>query len=134
MASFAAIGIRGANMVGRRDLPGRRWLSIVLRALHLAGVVLCAVGILGASAPAPAAVALLLATGFALYGLDLWQHPPLWREVAGVFVLVKLALVVAMALLPAAAATLFWLLLLSSALVSHAPHGVRHRRLIGPRV
>jgi hypothetical protein len=117
-------------MVGRRDLPGRRWLSIVLRALHLAGVVLCAVGILGIGTPSPGAVALMLATGIALYALDLWQHPRLWREVAGLFVLCKLVLVAAMALVPAAAVALFWLLLLSSAVVSHAPHGFRHRRIV----
>ncbi len=118
-------------MVSRRVFPGRRWVSIALRAGHLAGVVLSAVGILGAGAPSAAGVALLLVTGLALYGLDLWHHPGLWREVAGVFVLLKLAGVVAMALAPAAAAPLFWLLLLSSAVVSHAPHGVRHRRIVG---
>jgi len=117
-------------MADKRSLPGRRWLSIVLRALHLAGVVLCAVGILGAGAPSATAVALLLATGFVLYALDLWQHPRLWREVAGLFVLCKLALVAAMALVPGVAVPLFWLLLLSSAVISHAPHSFRHRRII----
>jgi hypothetical protein len=119
------------SMVGRRDFPGRRWVSIALRALHLSGVVLYAVGILGAGGPSRAAVALLLLTGIALGGLDWWHHPPLWREVAGAFVALKLLLIVAMILVPPLAGPLFWLVLLASAVVSHAPRGVRHRRILG---
>jgi len=118
-------------MVRKGNLPGRRWLSIVLRSLHLAGVVLAAVGIFGNGTPPVAGVVLMLFTGFALYRIDLWHHPDLWREVAGVFILVKLIILLAMSLAPDIAGILFWLLLVSSSVVSHAPRGFRHRRILG---
>jgi hypothetical protein len=43
-------------------------------------------------------------------------------------VLLKLALVAAMAAWPGAALPLFWALLVLSAVVSHAPKGLRHWR------
>jgi hypothetical protein len=131
MRDAAAVLVADSSMVGRRDFPGRRWTSIALRALHLAGVVLCAAGILGAGRPAPPGIALMLLTGLALYGLDWWHHPPLWREVAGVFVAVKLVLLGVMILVPPLASALFWLLLLASAIVSHAPRTIRHRSILG---
>jgi hypothetical protein len=47
-----------------------------------------------------------------------------------VFVAVKLALSLAMLLVPSVAAPLFWLLLVSSTVISHAPQDFRRRRLI----
>lgn len=117
--------------VGRREFPGRRWLSIAMRTLHLVGVVLTAVAIFG-NGPHPAAGAvLMLASGAALYAIDLWHHRELWRELAGVFVAAKLALLVAMLLVPDMAAFLFWLLVVTSSVVSHAPRTFRHMRLLG---
>ena len=118
-------------MGSNRDSSRRRWLSIALRSLHLAGVVDAAVGVLGHGSPHATGIVLMLLTGFVLYGIDLWHHPDLWREVAGVFILVKLVLLVAMMLATHLAALLFWLLLISSSVVSHAPHAFRHRRIIG---
>lgn len=118
-------------MAGKRDFPGRRWLSIALRSLHLAGVVLAGVAVVGNGTPSFAGVVLMLVSGLALYGIDLWHHPDLWREVAGVFVLVKVAMLVAMALAPDVGGLLFWLLLVSSSVVSHAPRVFRHKRILG---
>ena len=118
-------------MAGSRESAVRRWTSIVLRALHLAGVVDAALGVLGHGTPHAAGIVLMLVTGFALYGIDLWQNHGLWREVAGVFIVVKLLGLAAMLALPAIAALLFWLLLIASSIVSHAPHSFRHRRIIG---
>jgi hypothetical protein len=120
-------------MVGSRETAARRWTSIVLRSLHLAGVVDAALGVLGHGTPHAAGIVLMLVTGFALYGIDLWQNHGLWREVAGVFIVVKLLGLAAMLALPAIAALLFWLLLIASSIISHAPHALRHRRLIGGR-
>jgi hypothetical protein len=58
------------------------------------------------------------------------------REVAGAFVLVKLALVAWMALDPRQAVWVFWLLLVASSVASHAPKGFRHwptRKATSPR-
>jgi hypothetical protein len=118
-------------MTGNRELSWRRWLSIALRTLHIVGVVLAAVAFLGNGDHAVAGVLLMLLSGFALFAIDVWQRPGLWREVAGAFIFVKLLVMVAMLLAPGMAALLFWLLLVSSSVVSHAPHGFRHRRILG---
>ncbi len=109
----------------------RRWASIACRSMHLAGVVLVGVGIVGNGPPVAFGGALMLVTGLALYALDLWRHPDLWREVAGAFVIVKLIVIAAMLYAPSAAAPLFWVLLVASSLVSHAPHRFRHARVLG---
>jgi hypothetical protein len=116
--------------VAERDFPGRRWFSIALRTLHLTGVVLTGAGLFGNDSQSAAGVALMLVTGVALYALDLWHHPDLWREVAGLFVALKLAVLIAMLLVPAAAMTLFWVLLVSSSVVSHASYAFRHTRVV----
>ena len=117
-------------MVVERDFPGRRWLSVVLRSLHLAGVVLAGVGIFGNGTHVATGVVLMLLTGLALYGIDLWRHPDLWRELAGVFLLLKLIVLCAMLLVPDVAGLLFWLVLIASSVVSHAPRVFRHKRML----
>jgi hypothetical protein len=118
-------------MAGNRELAWRRWLSIVLRTLHIVGVVLAAMAFLGnGNRPVPGVVLMLL-SGFALFAIDLRQRPGLWREVAGAFILVKLLALAAMLVVPGIAALLFWLLIVTSSVVSHAPHDFRHRRILG---
>jgi len=123
--------VSGQGMAGNREFSWRRWLSIALRTLHLVGVVLAGVAFLGGGAHAVAGVALMLLSGLALFALDLWQRPDYWREVAGAFILVKLVVLVAMLAAPGLAALLFWFLVVASSVVSHAPHNVRHRRILG---
>jgi hypothetical protein len=117
-------------VIRHNDFPGHRWLGVALRTLHLVGVVLVGGGLLGAGAAFVSGVALMLVSGIALFALDLWRRPDLWKEVAGVFVAVKLAVVAAMPLLPELAVALFWLVLVTSAAVAHAPRVFRHRRLL----
>ena len=117
-------------MASKSDFPWRRWLSITLRSLHLAGVVLAGAAILGNSTLSVAGVVLMLLTGFGLYGIELWHHPGFWREVAGVFIAVKLIVLLAMLLVSDIAGPLFWFLLISSSVVSHAPWAFRHRRIL----
>jgi hypothetical protein len=118
-------------MIRKSEYRWTRWLGIALRSLHLAGVVLAGVAILGNGTLPVAGVVLMLLTGFALYGIELWHHPDLWREVAGVFIAAKLIVLLAMLLVPDLAGPLFWLLLISSSVVSHAPRVFRHRRILG---
>lgn len=114
----------------RRDFPGRRWLSIGLRSLHLVGVVLLGAAMLG-SGDREAAGTLVMVSGLLSYALDLWSQPGHFGELAGVFIVVKLLLVGAMLAFPAFALPLFWGLVVASSLVSHAPGHFRHIRVFG---
>ena len=118
-------------MPGKSKFVGRRWLSIVLRSLHLVGVVLTAIAIFGSSQHQLAASLTTFVTGVGLFGIELWRSRQHWRELAGAFVLLKLLLVLGMILMPSHAAGLFWFLLISSSLISHAPKSFRHKRLFG---
>ena len=64
-----------------------------------------------------------------MFAGDLWANPAHIREVAGFGVLLKLALVAVMAFQPPLALLLFWIILLLSTLLSHAPGALRHKRL-----
>jgi len=118
-------------MPGGPRFVGRRWLGIALRSLHLVGVVLTAIAIFGGSQHQLAATLTTFVTGVGLFGIELWRNHQHWRDLAGAFVLLKLLLVLGMILMPSHAAGLFWFLLISSSLVSHAPKSVRHKRLFG---
>ncbi len=114
-----------------RDSESERWLAVLLRSAHLAGVVWLGAKLLG-SGPAGAAGGghgpelLVLASGLVMLVMDLRARRIALNEVAGASVLAKLALVVWMALAPALAGWIFWLLVLGSSLTSHAPKGFRH--------
>lgn len=113
----------------RRDFPGRRWLLVALRSAHLVGVVLVGSALLtGQDEYRRAAAALMLLTGLGLYGIEVWSKPRHALELAGLFIPLKLAGVAAMIVLPQFAAGIFWLLLVASSIVSHAPAGFRHLR------
>ena len=118
-------------MASNKDFSAPRWASVILRSLHLAGVVLLGADLLAGNPPALPGAALTLLTGVALFGVELWRHPTLWKEVAGLFMPVKLAMLLAMLFVPHGTAALFWLVLVSSAVISHAPLAFRRRRMIG---
>lgn len=111
-----------------RDFPGKRWLNVALRTVHLGGLVLLGAALLGAGPVGPAAGVTAL-SGLAMFAIDTWANPAHLREVAGFGVLVKLLLVGLMATQPAWALSIFWLVLVLSTLLSHAPGAFRHRQL-----
>jgi len=111
-----------------RDFPGKRWLNLALRTVHLAGLVLLGAGLLGGGDIAPAAT-IVLVSGLGMFAVDTWANPGHLREVAGFGVVVKLLLVVLMASQAAWALAIFWLVLIISTLLSHAPGAFRHRKL-----
>jgi hypothetical protein len=111
-----------------RDFPGRRALNLTLRTAHLAGVVLLGAALLGGNS-LQMGIWLTLASGAGMFAGDLWANPAHVREVAGSGVLLKLVLVAAMAVRPEWAFAIFWFILVLSALLSHAPGALRHRRL-----
>lgn len=113
----------------RRDFPGRRWFSIALRTLHLVGVILAGAALFGGSPFQVAAFVLMFITGLGLFGIESWSNHRHWTELAGAFIPLKLFLVLAMILMPNYAAALFWLLVIVSSVISHAPRVFRHLRL-----
>ncbi len=112
----------------KRYFPGQRWISVVLRTMHLACVVLIAAPLLRSGDYNDNAGVLLLGTGLALFALELWSDPGHWRDLAGVIVIVKLALVMTMVSVPAYGIPIFWTLMIVSCTISHAPRRCRHWR------
>ena len=114
---------------GYRDFPGRRWLVVVLRAAHLAGVVGVGAGLLAGQGAAPGFVQLMVLSGVAMALLDAWANPVWLRELAGLSLLVKFALLGWFVVDDASRPLLFWLILVFSVIFAHAPASFRHRRL-----
>ena len=106
----------------------RRWLGIVLRSAHLAGVVWLGAALLGAPV-GPGGAWLTLASGAGLFASELIDRRVAVGELAGAVVIGKLLAVAAMLVWPAAALALFWALLLVSAVSAHAPKPLRHWRV-----
>jgi hypothetical protein len=111
-----------------RDFPGKRWLNLALRTVHLAGLVLLGAALFDASDLASGAAVVFISGGL-MFAIDTWANPAHLREVAGFGVIFKLALVGLMAVQTSWALSIFWFLLVLSTLLSHAPGGLRHRRL-----
>jgi len=114
-----------------RDFRGRRWLSVVLRGLHLVAVINLGAAVLGTppSPPTAVAAAAVLISGILVWALDLWHKPSHLVEGAGLGMLLKLALVAGMILAPSQSVPLFWIVVVWSAVFSHAPASFRNARL-----
>lgn len=113
---------------GIRDFPGKRWFNVGLRTAHLLAVVLFGAALLGAGDVATSAL-LTLGSGLAMFVIDLWANPAHLREVAGFGVIVKLSLLALAVVHPELGLAVFWVILVLSTLLSHAPGGFRHHRL-----
>jgi hypothetical protein len=108
------------------DPDVERWLAVLLRSVHLAGVVWVGAALVAGVAVPHGAGALMLASGLVMAVMDLRAGRLALREVAGAFVLLKLLLVAWMVFDPRQASWLFWTLLVASSVASHAPKGFRH--------
>jgi hypothetical protein len=113
----------------RRDFRGRRLIVNLMRALHLVALAGFAAAVLAAGPHGWRWAILLLASGAVMMTLDAWSDPGYLRQVQGVAMLVKLALVATMIMWRDGQQALFWLLVFGSALLSHAPGRVRHHRV-----
>jgi hypothetical protein len=110
----------------RKLAAWRRGLGIALRAAHLGAVTWLGAALLGAPVPLGQATAIVLSSGAALLLIETLDARLRWNELAGGVSLAKLAVVAWMALDPARAPLLFWVVLFASALSSHAPRRWRH--------
>jgi hypothetical protein len=112
-----------------RFFPGQRWLNIGLRALHLLGVAGTGAALLvpvAADGPWRHYLMLTLATGVAMSLIDAWSDRRWLLQLSGQAVLLKLLLLGLIPLWPAAGPVLLAVVIILSAVVSHAPAGVRH--------
>jgi hypothetical protein len=117
---------RQTPMRRKSDSEIERWLAVLMRCAHLAGVVWLGAALLAVQDMGHAPALLMLASGFAMLAMDLAAGRIALRELAGAFVLAKLALVAWMAVDARQAAWIFWALLVGSSIVSHAPKHFRH--------
>lgn len=113
----------------RRDFRGRRLLVNLMRALHLAGVAGFAAAVLAAGPHGLRWAVVLLVSGAVMMALDAWSELAYLRQVQGLAMVLKLLLVVAMIAWADGRQALFWLLVVFSALLSHAPGRLRHYRI-----
>ena len=111
-----------------RDFPGRRWLGVLLRAAHLAGVVGVGAGLL-AGVQAHGFLILMVASGVTMAALDAWSNALWLKEFAGLSLVVKFVLIGVFVVDEASRPALFWLILVFSVVFAHAPASFRHRRL-----
>jgi hypothetical protein len=95
-----------------KDSELERWTAVVLRSLHLAGVVWVGAFVVAGQAVDRTPALLMLVSGLVMLAMDLR---------AG-----RIALVAWMALDPRQVVWIFWLLLVGSSIASHAPKGFRH--------
>ncbi len=120
-----------------RRLPAKRYLSLLLRSLHLVGVAGLAGHFLFALEPAlwrPYAL-LALSSGSLMLAMELWCDGIWLLQLRGQAILLKLVLLAAITLWPAAAVPGFILIVLLSGFFSHAPGRIRyyslwHRRVV----
>jgi hypothetical protein len=113
------------------DFPGRRWLSVFLRSAHLVAVIAFAAVLLQATtAPLPEySGSAVLVTGILIWLLDIWHKPGHLLEGAGLSMLLKLVLIVWMIYSPGLRVSLFWIIVVWSAVFSHAPASFRNARV-----
>lgn len=112
-----------------RSLPGRRLAVNALRVVHVVGLALLAASLLGDAIDMRLAAKTLLISGLGMIALDVWANPAWLRQVTGVAMLLKLVLVALLFSGDAFRVPLFWIVLVFSVVLSHAPGSVRHRRL-----
>lgn len=120
-----------------RKLPGKRYLSLLLRSLHLVGVTGFAGWFLFALEPAlwrPYAL-LALGSGSLMMAMELWCDGIWLLQLRGQAILLKLLLLLVITLWPLVAVPGFILIVLLSAFFAHAPGRIRyyslwHRRVV----
>ncbi|MDP1651105.1 MAG: hypothetical protein Q8L56_00095 [Rhodocyclaceae bacterium] len=119
----------------QREIPGKRLVISLLRAAHLVGVAGVGAGVLAAW-PFPqwqVYAFTLLGSGLGILLLDWWSNPRHLAQVNGLFVLTKLAMMGWFVSQAGQREWIFWLILVCSALVAHAPASLRHRDLFARR-
>lgn len=111
-----------------REIPGKRYISLTLRGLHLVGVAGVA-GLFLFQLPFEQwriYGLLALVSGVLMMAMEIWGDGVWLFQLRGQAVLLKLLLLVLALIWPASAAINFILIVLLSAFFSHAPGKIRY--------
>ena len=113
-----------------RDFPGRIVLINLCRIGHVAGLAGVSAWVLaGAAMDVRLFATLLVTSGLGIMALDTWSNPLYLRQVSGLAMLCKMGLVIVMLLSDELRLSMFWIILIYSVAISHAPGRIRHHRL-----
>ena len=113
-------------MIAYTRHPVLRWLSVLLRGLHLAAVIGLGAAVMGAPLSLHQQSMGVLLTGIAMLALDLRNKPRMLLEWSGAALIFKLAIITLMALSEELRLPLFWIVVVWSAIFAHAPASFRH--------
>jgi hypothetical protein len=113
-----------------RDFPGRVALISLLRIGHVAGVVGVGAAVVFGRFPAGAFPFLLVACGVGIALLDAYANRAYFRQVNGLAVVLKAALLTLLVAFAAFGASAFWGFLIFSVAIAHAPGRIRHRKVL----
>ncbi len=112
-----------------RDFGGRRLLLSVLRVVHIVGLAGLSAALLGNAGAAAQWGLLMAGSGLSIVILDRWSDRHYFHQVKGLAALLKIALVLLLISVERLRLPLFWLMLMFSVAMSHAPGSIRHRRV-----
>jgi len=94
--------------------------------MHIVAVIGLGSAIMGAPLSLHQQSTYVLASGIAMFALDLWNKPRMLLEWSGVALISKLGTISLMVFNPELVLPLFWGVVLWSAIFSHAPASFRH--------
>lgn len=111
-----------------RSFPGKRWVNITLRSLHLAGTAGTGAGMLFGVPPAQwqGYLWLTVISGLLMVALQLWSNAVWLLQLRGLAIGLKLLLLAAALRWPHAGPPLLLAVVLLSGVISHAPGNVRY--------
>lgn len=112
-----------------RDFGGRRLLLSILRVTHIVGLAGLSAALLGNAGAAVHWGLLMAGSGLSIVILDRWSDRHYFHQVKGLAALLKIALVLLLISVELLRLPLFWLMLVFSVAMSHAPGRIRHRRV-----
>jgi len=114
-----------------RFFPGQRWANVVCRTLHLVGLGGLGAGYLFAQQPAGwnLYLTLTLLTGIGLVLISLYSNAIWLIQLRGQVILLKLLLFALIPWFPEFGAVIFWLVVILSGWIAHAPARVRYYSL-----
>lgn len=112
-----------------RDFGGRRLLLSILRVLHIVGLAGLSAALLGNAGAAAQWGLLMAGSGLSIVILDRWSDRHYFHQIKGLAALLKIALVLLLISVELLRLPLFWLMLVFSVAMSHAPGRIRHRRV-----